>query len=301
MAATTFLALKDKQDPLVTSALDWLVLLHEWSAGASYMPTDLTDASGVLQTLPAGWKTSGEIQKAAGVSLAPDTQTATIDGYGSPMPRREIMTGEAISIDYVAQEWRKINLELQHNMSLATVTAQPGKGFRARKTSALDVRYYSALVIAKDTNSGGDLYPFFMYPKCSVKKRGAMQGQIGKELGMPFTLGVLDDADFGGSYDFGIAGAGFDSIATAAGFLGAPSSITVTPATQSLAVGGQVQLLVVDNNGFDRTADCTWTTSNAARATVSTTGRVTAVATGTAATITATLGVLTGTCAVTVS
>ncbi|WP_036560590.1 Ig-like domain-containing protein [Nocardia brasiliensis] len=301
MAATTFLELKDKQDPLVMSALDWLVCLHDWAPGASYFPTDLTDSSGVLQTLPAGWKTSGELQKAAAVSLAPDTQTATIDGYGSPMPRREIMTGEMLSIDYVAQEWRKINLELAHNMSLATVTAEPGKGFRARKLPTLDVRYYSALVIAKDTNSSGALYPFFMYPKCSVKKRGAMQGQVGKELGLPFTLGILDDPVFGGSYDFGIAGAGFDSIAATAGFVGAATAISVTPPATTLAVGEQLQLLVIDDNGFDRTAECTYGTSNAGRATVTPTGRVTAVAVGSAATITATLGALSDTSAITVA
>lgn len=301
MAATDFLTLKDKQDPLVMSALDWLVLLHLWSPGASYFPTDLCDSSGVLQTLPAGWKTAGEIQKAAAVSLAPDTQTADVDGYGSQMPRRQIVTGEKFTIDWVAQEWRKINLELAHNMDLSTVTAAPGKGFRAKKTSSNDVRYYSALVMAKDSNSSGLLYPYFMFPKTSVSKRAAMQGQMGKELALGNTLTVLDDAEFGGPYDFGIAGAGFDSIATSAGFLGAPASITVTPATQTLAVGAQVQLLVLDNNGFDRTLDCTFTTANPARATVSPTGRVTAVGTGSAANVTATLGVLTGTCAVTVS
>ncbi|MFR9767053.1 Ig-like domain-containing protein [Nocardia sp. SC052] len=301
MAATDFLTLKDKQDPLVMSALDWLVVLHLWSPGAPYMPTDLCDSSGVLQTLPAGWKTSGEIQKAAGVSLAPDTQTADIDGYGSPMPRRKIVTGESFTIDWIAQEWRKINLELAHNMDLSTVNAQPGKGFRAHKTSSLDVRYYSALVVAKDSNSGGNLYPYFMYPKTSVSKRAAMQGQIGKELGLGYTLTVLDDAEFGGPYDFGVAGAGFDSIASTAGFATAATSITVSPAAASVAVAEQLQLLVIDSNGFDRTAECTYGTSNAARATVSATGRVTGVATGAAATITATLGGLTDTAAITVA
>jgi uncharacterized protein YjdB len=62
-----------------------------------------------------------------------------------------------------------------------------------------------------------------------------------------------------------------------------------------------LQLVVTDSNGVDRTLDCTYGTSNAARATVSSTGRVTAVASGSAATITATLGALTDTSAVTVS
>ncbi|MEV4155411.1 Ig-like domain-containing protein [Nocardia salmonicida] len=300
MAATDFRTLKDKNDALVMSAQDWLVLLHDWTPGASYIPADLCDSSGVLQTLPGGWFTSGEIQKAAGVSLAPDTQTSPIDGYGSSSPRRTMLTAEGFTVDYYAQEWRKKNLELWHNVDLSTVPALPGKGFRATKTSSLRVRYYSAILIAQDEGVGS-LYPFFMYPKVSVSKRGAMAGEQGKELGLPATLTVFDDADFGGMYDFGVAGAGFDAIAQDAGFAAAASSINITPAAATLAVGEQAQLLVIDNNGFDRTAECTYGTSNAARATVSASGRVTAVAVGSAATITATLGALTDTAAITVA
>ncbi|MEU3011056.1 Ig-like domain-containing protein [Nocardia asteroides] len=300
MAATTFRALKDKNDALVVSAQDWLVLLHVWAPGASYMPTDLTDSSGVLQTVGAGWFTSGEIQKAAGVSLAPDTQTSPIDGYGSSSPRRTMITAEGFTVDYFAQEWRKGNLELWHNVDLSTTPAVPGKGFSATKTSSLTVRYYSALLIAQDEGVGS-LYPFFKFPKVSVSKRGAMSGEQGKELGLPATLTIYEDADFGGMYDFGVAGAGFDAIAQDAGFAAAATSINVTPAVATLAVGEQAQLLVIDDNGYDRTAECTYGTSNAARATVSPSGRVTGVATGAAATITATLGALNDTAAITVA
>jgi uncharacterized protein YjdB len=300
MAATDFRTLKDKNDALVMSAQDWLVLLHDWTPGASYIPADLCDSSGVLQTLPAGWFTSGEIQKAAGVSLAPDTQTSPIDGYGSSSPRRTMLTAEGFTVDYYAQEWRKKNLELWHNVDLSTVPALPGKGFRATKTSSLRVRYYSAILIAQDEGVG-NLYPFFMYPKVSVSKRGAMAGEQGKELGLPATLTVFDDADFGGMYDFGVAGAGFDAIAQDAGFAAAATAINITPPVATLAVGEQTQMLVIDDNGFDRTAECTFTTNNAARATVSASGRVTAVAVGSAATITATLGALTDTAAITVA
>lgn len=300
MAPTDFRTLKDKNDALVMSAQDWLVLLHDWTPGASYIPADLCDSSGVLQTLPSGWFTSGEIQKAAGVSLAPDTQTSPIDGYGSSSPRRTMITAEGFTIDYFAQEWRKKNLELWHNVDLSTAAAAPGKGFRATKTSSLRVRYYSAILIAQDEGVG-NLYPFFMYPKVSVSKRGAMAGEQGKELGLPATLTVFEDADFGGMYDFGVAGAGFDAIAQDAGFAAAATSINVTPPVATLAVGEQAQLLVIDDNGYDRTAECTYATSNAARATVSPSGRVTAVAVGAAATITATLGALNDTAAITVA
>lgn len=301
MANTTFLALKGKNDPLVLSALDWLVVVHKWSAGVSYIPTDLTNSSGVLQTLPSGWDTVGEIQKKAGVDLSPDTKTATIDGYGSPGPRRTLVTGEDFAIDYYAQEWRKVNLEMWHNVDLSTTAATPGKGFRAKKRSQLSTPQYSAIVIAYDGSPAEELYPFFIFPKVSITKRSKMSGQQGAELGMPMTLTVYEDPDFEGLYDFGVAGAGFDTIATDAGFVGAATSINVTPATASLAVGEVLQLTVIDNNGFDRTAECTYASGNTARATVDSLGRVTAVATGSAATITATLGLLTDTAAVTVS
>lgn len=301
MAPTTFLALKEKSDALVFSALDWAVLLRPWVPGAPSMPVDLCDSSGVLQSLPAGWQTSGEIQKAAGVSLAPEVQTSNIDGYGSPGPRRTMITGENFTINYFAQEWRKINQELWHNVDMSTVSASPGKGYTARKTSSLNMKFYSALLIAQDAGAGGNLYPFFKLPKVSVSQKAAMASQQGSELGLPCTLTVYDDADFGGMYDFGVAGAGFDSIAADAGFAAAATSINVTPAAATLAVGEQAQLLVIDNNGFDRTSECTFGTSNAARATVSAAGRVTGVAVGAAATITATLGALTDTAAITVA
>ncbi|MFD4457699.1 Ig-like domain-containing protein [Nocardia sp. NPDC058480] len=301
MAPTTFLALKEKNDALVMSALDWAVLLRPWAPGAPNMPVDLCDAAGVLQSLPAGWKTSGEIQKAAGVNLAPEIQTSNIDGYGSSGPRRTLVTGETFTIGYFAQEWRKINQELWHNVDMSTVAATPGKGYTARKTSSLNMRFYSAILIGQDSGSGGDLYPFFKFPKVSVSQKAAMAGQQGSELGLPCTLTVYDDADFGGMYDFGVSGAGFDSIATDAGFVGAAISINSSPAAASLAVAEVLQLTVIDNNGFDRTAECTWTSSNLSRATVSTSGLVTAVATGAAATITATLGALTDTSLVTVA
>lgn len=300
MAPTTFLALKEKNDALVLSALDWAVLLRPWVPGAPDMPVDLCDSAGVLQGLPAGWLTSGEIQKAAGVSLAPEVTTTNIDGYGSSGPRRTLITGENFTINYFAQEWRKVNQELWHNVDMSTVSAAPGKGYTARKTSSLNMRFYSAILIAQDAGPGGDLYPFFKYPKVSVSQKAAMASQQGSELGLPCTLTVYDDADYGGMYDFGVSGAGFDDIATAAGFLTAPASIVVHPSTGDLADGELLQLTVIDSNGYDRTAECTFVSSAPLDATVSTSGLVTAVDAGTS-TITATLGALTDTCVVTVA
>lgn len=79
------------------------------------------------------------------------------------------------------------------------------------------------------------------------------------------------------------------------------TDIDVSPNAVTLDVGETVQLVVLDDNGVNRTAEAEFTSGNPARATVSPTGLVTAVATGSAATITVEVGALSDTCAVTVA
>lgn len=79
------------------------------------------------------------------------------------------------------------------------------------------------------------------------------------------------------------------------------SSITISDATLALAVGGTHTLTVDDSNGSAVPGGSVgWTSSDPAKATVSSTGKVTAVAVGTT-TITASYQGKTATCAVTVS
>jgi len=306
MAATTFAALKDKRDPLVFAALDWAMYLHPWASGVSYIPTDLCDSSGVLQAFTdTNWRSAGEIQKKSGLDITADASYSPVEGYGSSQPRLMLPTSEAFGINFTAQEWRKIILEMWINQDLSAISATPGKGFKIRKTAALNIQYYTAYAIAKFGTTAAPIYPYFVFPKCVVTKRGNISGQIGAELPIPLTLTPFEDPSWTGGagvFDFGVAGSGVDGIAVNAGFASAAVSISMTPAAQTLAVGEQLQMLVIDNNGFDRTAECTFSSGTPARATVTSPGgRVTAVATGAAATITATLGALTDTSAITVS
>lgn len=81
----------------------------------------------------------------------------------------------------------------------------------------------------------------------------------------------------------------------------AASSIVARPNTAGLSVGQTLEVEVFDNNGNNVTGDCSFTTSDATKATVGAdSGIVTAIAAG-SATITATRGALTDTMAVTVT
>lgn len=82
--------------------------------------------------------------------------------------------------------------------------------------------------------------------------------------------------------------------------VGGTSEITVTPDTFSGAAAATKQLKVTDDNSVDVTAESTFSSSDEAVATVSASGLITLVATGTA-TVTANYVGLTATCDVTVS
>lgn len=80
------------------------------------------------------------------------------------------------------------------------------------------------------------------------------------------------------------------------------TTISVSPSIATIAVGETVELDVTADTGDDVTAYCTFASGNEARATVDEFGVVTGVATGAAATITATYAVgITDTAAITVA
>lgn len=80
------------------------------------------------------------------------------------------------------------------------------------------------------------------------------------------------------------------------------TGITVIPSAAAIVGTGTKQLQVLDSNGFDVTATCTYVSGTTAKATVNSAGLVTGVAAGTSLiTATAATGGFTSTCLVTVS
>lgn len=255
MVDTTFKALKGKYDPAVLTGLDLLVCVRKWSPGAPYIPTSLVSTTGVLQALPAGWVTVGEMQQKAGLDLTPNTKTSNIDGYGSQPSRRVVVTGEEFTVDYFAQEWRKVNQEMYYGTDLTGVVVNPTSGeWRGRKQSNNTLQYYSALVIAYDGMPSAELYPFWIYPKVAVTKRGKQSMQIGSEIGFPCTLSIFDDGDYGSLFDFGVAGPGMLTIAPKTGFTVPTNEIQLvtitgvpTAGTFTLSFGGQTTTAITFN------------------------------------------------------
>jgi len=265
MSVTDFLTLKAKNDPLVTAPLNSLVLLHKWSSGAAYIPTSITDSTGALQALPGGatgWRTAGELQKKAGLDMTPNQKNTDIEGLGSAAPRRTIATSQGLDLDFTAQEWRKVNMEMFYGTDLSAITADPVSGeWRGHKSASLTQQYWSAIVLAFDGIPGSEVYPFWIYPKLAVTKTGKISLQDGSEIAFPSTLTVYNDTAFISSdgvkaplYDFGVAGIGNLALAPSAGFtvpVNEVQTVTVggspTGGTFTLTFAGQTTATITYN------------------------------------------------------
>ncbi len=311
-----FQAMKDKQDQLVVAPLNSLVYAHKWAPGASYIPATICDpTTGALLPLAPGWFTLGELQKKAGVDMTPDRKTSDVEGLGSVAPRRSIVTGETETIDYTAQEWRKVGHSIYYDTDLSSTYANATTGeWRASKQATATAQYWTFLVMAFDGIPGSEIWPYWIYPKLMTTKVGKRSLVDGSEIAFPSTLTCYCDTQYTSSdgvvgplFDFGVAGVGNIALAKLGGYM-AVTGITVAPTTATLthSPAQTTQLAVTDSNGKDVTAISTFTSGTPADATVSSSGLVTAVATGSSV-ITASYTpygattALTATCTVTVS
>lgn len=170
MAAVDFYKLKDKRDELLLAPLNFAVLLAPFG---TEIPAKLTDEAGKFVQLPAGWFSVGEIQKAAGVNMAPEMSVTGPEGYGSKGRRRDLVESETFSIEFTAQETRLKTLDLAMDLDVSKFKAAD-KELRFDKRRALKLPEYSALFIGLDGEQGQELYPYFLYPKVTNTQRASL-------------------------------------------------------------------------------------------------------------------------------
>lgn len=209
-------SLKDKHDNLVLRGQDVAVLAAPYG---TTLPTSITsDAQGNLAPLPAGWKSVGEIEEAAGLTITPDVQTGNLRGYGSRGDRRVWITQESVTIGFTAQESTALNLEMFWDVSFEG-GIDPSTGEQmVKKSYAGAMKYWSLLAIAEDENEDGIILPYWLFPKVTVTKKDAVKLDVEGGIVYPFEFTAFEDPDFAGYMGIGHAGAGFAQIALDGGF-----------------------------------------------------------------------------------
>ena len=204
MTAVDFYKLKDKQDSLLLAALNFALLLAPYGTP---IPETLADTNGDLKELPKDWWSIGEAEKKAGVDLAPDMKVEGPEGYGSRGRRRDFITDETFTIDVTAQESRIQTMNAYYDLGEGTY--KPGQGFFAKKRRAARVPEYSGILIGYDGEPGKEIYPYFVFPKLTMEKKGKQSWSETDAIKYPYTLAAKEDAEYGSLFGFGIAGRGF--------------------------------------------------------------------------------------------
>jgi uncharacterized protein YjdB len=257
----------------------------------------------------SGFVTVGNWTKQAGLKLTNNPTINEIKSHGKGSPTALIPSEAEKSISYEPQEFKLINLKNAWGFPDSAVSSVSSKGgFTIQIPELPNIFGWQAVLLSWASYNGKDVFKYWIFNKATVGKRGDVDLSDGDVIKHPVTLTAqVHPALPGVPVVFGMCGAGLQDLAaaTADGSIYKPATgVTVVPTTAALTAAAGVnhtkQLQVLDSNSVDRTATATFVSDTPAKATVSTTGLITAVAAGTA-NVTATWNSFSAICAVTVT
>lgn len=281
-----FETVRDAKESLVLANLHFMVLFDSIRNEAV---TTLEDAATGGLDIPTTAESAGIIEKKAGVTLTHDIDSTDIEAYGEADPVRTIISKRTVSFDAYFLETNKVVLEkfwgTVFDDTNLTVSAHGGVVLEA--PSLPRNVFYRAYLVATDDVNGDDLFTYYIMPRVKLVKVDNQDSKDNDAYGYKMTFRAFRDRSVGFSVAQGWCGKGWRALVGQAGFVADPTAITASPDAPSIASAGTQQLTVTGDNGINYTPDCSFSTSDAAKATVSSSGLITGVAAGTA-TITAT-------------
>lgn len=223
MALDAFYDLKDKNDDLLLAPTNFAILAAPFS---TVIPGTLVDETGNLMALPEGWFSFGEIQKAAGVSMAPELSLTGPEGYGSRGRRRDLVETENFTLDFTAQEARLQTLDMAMDIDTENAVINASQtDIRFKKRKKVKLPEYSIIAIALDGDAdvSGDVFPYFIYPRMVNTNRATLAMTETNIIEWAITLRMKEDPTLA-PFDFGLAGPGAGAFAARAGL-----ALPVTP------------------------------------------------------------------------
>lgn len=302
--------LQGGQSDLELAACDATVLLRPLAPSTPILTTLELAGGGLDKTKinrASGFIPVGNWTKADGVSLTNKPTINDTESHGKGSPTRQIATKAPKGIKYTPQEFNMVNLQNAWGFTPDAVQVSVDGGLTIAFPELPADLLWQAVLLTWDYKYGGDVFRYWIANKANVGDRDDQK----MTDGAVDTLGVAlnftpHNALPGKPIIFGVCGDGWEALndANDTGFLPLPTGITVSPTTKALTVSAGAnhtgQLTVADSNAKNRTSVATYVSSDPTKVTVSATGLMTAVATGTA-NVTASWSGFTSACAVTVS
>ncbi len=254
--------------------------------------------------IPAGIDGVGYIAKDSAINVKFDISANNIESAGEGLPTRIIIDKQSISVDFEQRQVDRTALELQFSADYTNVVPSAHGGIHAPIATIPENQDYRCVLLGKDNYKALPIFFGYVLNRVQLSNVDNQKwDQKNTLLWHPTLTTVADDDDLDNLGEFFIFGPGFELCAAEndTGFT-PPSTdwIAVLPPAPTVKVAKTLQLKVEDNIGANRTAAATYVSSVPGKATVSSTGLVTGVATGTTD-ITATYATKTSTVTVTVT
>jgi hypothetical protein len=277
-----FETIRDAKNDLVLSNQHFAVLFDSM---LNPVPQTLESPSTGELVLPTTAQSAGIIEKSAGVALAQDITNTDIEGYGEADPVRSIISKRMVTFEANFLETNKVVLEKYWGTTFdATnfaVSAQGGTTIEA-PTLPKNV-FYRAYLVGLDDVNGQDLYSYYILPKVKLTNVANQDNKDDGAVSYTMTFGAFRDAAAGFSLLQGWCGPGWRSLVHKTGFVAKPTSISAAAVTGLTATAGPnktKQLVITGSNGINYTPDCSYVSADPTKATVSSTGLVTGIASG---------------------
>lgn len=276
-----FETIRDAKADLVLAHLHFAVLFDNYANDAVATLED--PATGDLD-VPATAESAGVIEKSAGVSMTHEIDSSDIEGYGEAEPVRTIISKRSVKFEAKFLETNKTVLEkfwgTVFDDTNLDVTETGGVTIKA--PTLPKNTFYRAYLIATDDVNGEDLYAYYVMPRVKLVNVANQDSKDNDAVAYTLTFQAFRDNNMGFSVLQGWCGPGWRKLVHKTGFVAEPTSIEATPGTATISTSGTSQISVAADNGINVTPDCVYTSSDKTKATVSSTGLISGVASGSA-------------------
>lgn len=193
-SASSIAALAARKQSLIRVAQDAAIFAAPFSASAITSLT--TGAAGDLAVLPTGWGSLGHHTEADGIDWTRRVTATDVKSHGSNEPTRRDITEDVTDLKVLAQESKRMTMEMFHSVDLSGVTPDATTHeIDFNKAVVSSTTYYRLLAVASDGRDADTVYFARFCPRASITNFGGQPWKKGEEVRWELTFtAYIDDA-----------------------------------------------------------------------------------------------------------
>jgi hypothetical protein len=215
---TTYDTIQQRQSDLIRRALEGSIFIAPYTAT---LPTALTSgAGGDLTALPAGYEDVGWTDKKNGATWSRKPTTTDTTSWGSLEPTRQDITADVRTLKFIAQETKRLSLQLYEGTDLTGVAPDATTGeVSFSPATRPNTIFYRVFGLFVDGAAGHEIYVGRLLPRAIVTDLGdQVWTDDGDVAGYEVTLTATVDATAGYAVRHFFGGPGWQELVSEMGW-----------------------------------------------------------------------------------